>query len=177
MKVRPGLVEDAAGIARVHVVSWKATYAGMLPDDYLAGLSYERQRSRWEQILGAQNRHSFVLVAERDGRIVGFASGGREREGDAFYTGELYAIYLVPEEQRHGYGRRLVAAVVEGLVAGGHRAMLVWVLAANTPARVFYERLGGRFVGTGWHDLGGISCEEASYGWRELSSLSFAPAR
>src|SRR5205809_105170 len=37
--IRPARVEDAAGIAKVHIDSWRTTYKGMVPDEHLAGLS------------------------------------------------------------------------------------------------------------------------------------------
>ena len=33
--IRPDDVSDAVAIARVHVDSWRTTYAGIVPDDYL----------------------------------------------------------------------------------------------------------------------------------------------
>ena len=36
--VRPAVRDDLPGIARVHVESWRTTYAGLMPPDYLAGL-------------------------------------------------------------------------------------------------------------------------------------------
>ena len=46
-KVRRARVEDAAEIARVHVDSWRTTYAGLVPADHLASLSYERFEQNW----------------------------------------------------------------------------------------------------------------------------------
>ena len=41
--IRAAQLEDAAGIARVHVDSTRTTYKGIFPDAYLATLSYSRQ--------------------------------------------------------------------------------------------------------------------------------------
>jgi GNAT superfamily N-acetyltransferase len=154
------------------VESWRTTYAGLIPADFLAGLSAQAQERRWAEILAAQGGATFVYVAESDGEVVGFSSGGREREGNSKYSGELYAIYLLHEHQGRGLGRELVGAVAGRLADAGHRAMLVWVLAANTAARGFYEHLGGRFLGDARHDVAGLELDEASYGWTDLEILS-----
>ena len=43
MLIREASPTDAAAIARVHVDSWRTTYAGIVPADYLANLSYTRR--------------------------------------------------------------------------------------------------------------------------------------
>lgn len=54
----------------------------------------------WESILTAGEPTSFTLLASgADRRVVGFASGGRERTGALGSEGELYAIYLLKEAQ------------------------------------------------------------------------------
>ena len=96
MLIREASPSDAAAIARVHVDSWRTTYAGIVPADYLANLSYTRREQFWRDILSTPTPSGCVYVAAQDtGEIVGFASGGPERSGNAIYRGELYAIYLL----------------------------------------------------------------------------------
>ena len=40
MRIRAAKPADAGSLARVHVDSWRSTYTGILPDEFLAGLSY-----------------------------------------------------------------------------------------------------------------------------------------
>ncbi len=37
--IRPGKSSDAEAIAKVHVIAWRETYAGIVPNDYLDSLS------------------------------------------------------------------------------------------------------------------------------------------
>src|ERR671939_726224 len=141
--IREATPHDARGIATVHVLSWRTTYRGLLSDRYLDGLDIDDHESRWQRLLASGGGDTFV--AQEGSEIVGFASCGRERDQDPIYLGELYAIYLLQDNQRRGLGRRLVSAVAERLIELEYRSMLVWVLAAN-PARGFYEALGGAFV-------------------------------
>jgi len=169
---RLALPADAAEIARVNVRSWRETYAGMLPDRYLAALNVREQEDRWARTIQDPYRRSVVLVAEDGGQVVGFASCGRERDGDERYAGELYAIYVAAEAQGHGLGRALVEAAAAALALRGMTSMVVWVLRDNARARGFYERLGGTYLRERPLDLGsGISAPEVSYVWSDTAPL------
>ena len=169
--VRPAEVADAAAIARVHVDSWRTTYRDLLSDEFLASLDASSYEERWRRIL--EDGSSGVYVAAEGREIAGFASGGRERAGEQGYEGELYAIYLLREAQGRGHGRRLVQAVVGGLRQRGLRDMIVWVLRDNSPARGFYERLGGVYVRTQPITIGSSQLEEVAYGWRSLDQVRY----
>lgn len=171
MLIREAAPADAEAIARVHVDSWRTTYAGIVPADYLANLSYGRREQFWRDILSAPAQAGCVYVAAHDtGQIVGFASGGPERSGDGVYQGELYAIYLLARYQHQGLGRHLTMAVVKRLLQGGLQSMLVWVLAAN-PGCAFYARLGGQQVYEKKITIGTAPLLEVAYGWPDLRTL------
>ncbi len=147
MRIRAAVPADAASKARVHVDSWRETYPGIVPAEYLASLSYRKREAVWMDILAAGRPAECNFVAEAaSGEIVGFAGGGPEGEGNRPYAAELYAIYVLAEHQRAGLGRRLVSAVAGRLLSDGLRTMLVWVLEDNRPACQFYEALGGTIV-------------------------------
>jgi ribosomal protein S18 acetylase RimI-like enzyme len=169
--IRPATIEDAPAIAGVHVESWRTTYRGMLPDDFLASLSEAGYAERWERVI--RDGATVVRVAEDAGELVGFASGGRERAGETGYTGELYAIYLLESAQRCGHGRELLRAIVEGLRRMELRDMIIWVLRDNQPARLFYERLGGVYVRSQPITIGPATLEEVSYGWPRLDAVRY----
>jgi GNAT superfamily N-acetyltransferase len=177
VEIRAAHPSDAAAIAKVHVDSWRTTYRGIVPDDFLAALSYEQREGMWCDILSPPSRSSFVYVAEDPcGQIVGFASGGPARDADPDYTGELYAIYVLQDQQRHGLGRRLIATLVQQLIQAGMLSLLVWVLADN-PARRFYETLGGQYVYDKQVSIGSAQLVEVAYGWRHAGILVAARQR
>ena len=177
--VREAHPTDAAGIARVHVDTWRATYRGIVPDDHLDSLTYEARERFWARTLERLAAHRAageahpggLFVAEAPGRgVVGFAACGREATGDPQYPGELYAIYVLDAWQGQGLGRRLARAVADRLAAAGLHAMLVWVLADN-PMRRFYEALGGRLLREKQVEIGGVALDEIAYGWPDTAAL------
>ncbi|HTM07141.1 MAG TPA: GNAT family N-acetyltransferase [Verrucomicrobiae bacterium] len=169
--IRPARGEDAGPIARLHVESWRTTYAGIIPDDYIARFTADERERVWRRILAEEARRECVCVAEDDaGTLVGFVSGGAERSGAKAFRGELYALYLLQPFQRRGIGRRLTAALARRLLAAGYDSMLVWVLAEN-PAREFYAVLGGALVGEKPAGIGGAALTEVAYGWKDIQRL------
>ena len=171
MIIRIATADDAAGIAVVHVESWRSTYTGIIPDDVLASRSRTEREHSWRQMLAAPESEGSVYVAEdRNGEIIGFISGGPERSGDTVYIGEIYALYLLASFQGQGIGRQLMRALVGRMVQEGTTTLLLWVLAAN-PARAFYERLGGQPVREKTEMIGGAPLLHIAYGWRDAGII------
>ena len=169
--IREANVSDAAAIATVHVDSWRTTYTGVVPDDFLAQLSYEQRERTWRDVLSAHGATEFVFVAEAEAsNIVGFAHGGPERSGNTDYKGELYAIYLLEAYQRKGIGRQLAQAIAKRLVEEGLDSMLVWVFV-NNPSQDFYSALGGHRLYEQEITIGGAKLVEVAYGWRDMRGL------
>lgn len=171
MKIRPAHVNDAEGIARVHVESWQSTYKGIIAENYLASLSIKRRAERWRKNLSDQTSRTWVFVVEKTNKqIVGIASGGPQRDPQLNYDGELYAIYLLEEAQRRRLGSRLMHALADQLAAHGYKRLLVWVLESN-PSRKFYEALGGKYVAKKIIAIGKQDLIEVAYGWQNLRTL------
>ena len=93
MRIRRANLADAAAIARIQVDTWRTTYPGIVPAEYLANLSYRDGGSWWETVLSKDRPAARILVAQNHvGEVIGFAGGGRERQGNPTYMAELYFI-------------------------------------------------------------------------------------
>ena len=166
--IRKAEIGDVAGIAIVHVDSWKSTYKGIVPDDFLESLSYETREKMW--MAGVKENHIYI-VEDENGKVMGFATGGKERTGKhEAYVGELYAIYLLEGQQGKGVGRMLFQSVVDDLKEKKLDSMLIWALEEN-PACRFYEALGGKKIDTTEIEIAGKRLSEVAYGWNNLSDL------
>lgn len=166
--IRQAGIEDADSIASVHVQSWKTTYAGIVPDSYLASLSAESRTQNWREQLSAGT--ATVLVVQDEMGVFGFVCGGTLRDQIDGFDAELYAIYLLQEKQKHGVGKALTRQLASILYDKGFRSLIVWVLAKN-PAVEFYRHLGGAEVATKQIEIGGVQLTELAFGWRRLSVL------
>ena len=166
---------DAGAIARVHVDTWRTTYAGILPADFLADLAYANSESNWSQAISADRPGASMLVAETEGcDIAGFAYGAPEREDNPLYRGELFAIYVLKGHQRRGVGRRLFSAMASHFISQDIDSMLLWVLEDNHPARQFYELMGGEYVEQKTITICGTDLIEVAYGWKDITEIAVA---
>ena len=156
--IRPAAPADVPGIREVATRTWRAAYAGLIPDAdierFLASAYAPEHVARTLDHLGA----GYLVAAGPDG-ILGYAFGGLNRAGD----GELFALYVLPERQGQGIGHRLWHGVANHLRGLGSADILVWVLATNRPARRFYERQGARPVAERDFPVGNGTIPEVGY--------------
>lgn len=135
---------DARAIAEIGVAGWRVAYAGILPRDFLAGLSVTAREIAWQSMLEADEMDGAPSwMAERDGRPVGYVASGPPRDDDVpLPAAEIYAIYVAPDAWRRGVGRTLLATAVEHWRVRGATTLVLWALEANAAGRAFYESVG-----------------------------------
>ena len=165
MLIREARQEDADAIAEIHVRSWQAAYAGLLPREALAALSIPDRAARWRSWLERPAPGLRVWVEEDDGRIIGFSSTGPSRDpGATRRHAEMFTIYLAPDVVGRGWGRTLFAHAIDDLRRQGFRSAELWVLKENDRARRFYEAAGCRSDGEEkTESLYGIDVHEIRY--------------
>ena len=94
MKIRRATIKDAEGIAKVHVDSWRTTYKGIIPDEFLKNLSYEKRTELW--IANISKSDNYLLVAETsEGEIIGFADIWKRETNTMPDATDLTSIYLL----------------------------------------------------------------------------------
>jgi ribosomal protein S18 acetylase RimI-like enzyme len=171
-RLRLATEEDASAIARVQHASWQAAYLGMLPHEVMVGMDEAQGTGFWQKVLRQARRGDAVLVGELEEQVVGFISYGPIRERVPGYSGEFYALYVLPEAQGCGMGTALIAQAARNLVRQRWVGATVWVLEENRLARRFYERLGGLPLGAPkCLHYGGqryVGVREVGYGWPDL---------
>lgn len=159
MEARAATPEDARAIADVHVRTWQTAYRHVFPAAVLDAITVDERENVWRQILA--DAGTAVFVAHDGDRIVGFASVGPARDEED--TGELYAIYVLPELWGAGYSHELMQSVLAWLMTEQYVSAILWVLDDNPRARRFYEREGWRHDGERLETLRGVEVSEARY--------------
>lgn len=141
--IRGARTEDAEEIASVHDAAWRDAYRGIIPGRELERMVARRGPGWWHRAITKGTR---LTVLDFDESVVGYTSYGRNRVPSLPFGGEIFELYLAPEFQGIGFGRRLFDAARRDLANFGLRSTLVWALADNDRALGFYRRLGGRTV-------------------------------
>ena len=94
------------------------------------------------------------LVWEENGEILGYAYAARPFERAAYSWCAEPSIYLRPDAQGRGIGRRLYLALEELLKRLGCRVLLALITGENTGSVAFHQKLGysvcGEIHRCGW---------------------------
>jgi ribosomal protein S18 acetylase RimI-like enzyme len=167
IQVRDATPADGAAMGAVQIAAWRAAYAGVMRDDYLAGLDPDAFGDRWRRSAAEDPKPGRALLVGGLGeRVVAIAATGefRARASDDEPTGELWMLNTHPDAFGTGAAVALHAEALRRLAGAGHREVVLWVVRENARARRFYEREGWTADG---HetiaDLGGVDVTEIRY--------------
>jgi GNAT superfamily N-acetyltransferase len=129
MTLRQATRVDVAGIQRVrHAVRENRLVSTTISDDDVRE-AIERTGRGW--------------VIESEGEVVAFAIGKAS-------TGNVWALFVHPDHERQGYGRRLHDTMVSWLASQGVGRL--WLTTEpGTRAQAFYEAAGWERVGSTEH--------------------------
>ena len=145
ISVRPATLDDSERIADIHVRTWQAAYAGVMPQEFLDRLDVDARTAMWRRAIDGGTPPGAIFLAEVGGEVVGFIAVGRFRSpesGPDRAVGEVFAIYVAAEHWSTRAGHALMRAAVDHLADHGITEIRLWVLADNPRARRFYERFG-----------------------------------
>ena len=173
--VFPAGPSDAEDMARVHVVAWRETYRGLLPDAFLARMSEPGFTRRFQRALTAPGDSVTLVGAERHG-LVAYAQGGASRRSGANLANggeaEIHTLYVLRQAQGAGLGARLMIEMTRALAAQGATSLMISVLRDNLRARGFYEHLGGEPEAARQEPgPGGRLLYEVAYRWADIRNL------
>jgi GNAT superfamily N-acetyltransferase len=144
--VRTAERRDIPDLIRAHVDAWRVGYRDVIDHGYLDSPLLEEQRSTmWNNWGWVDRPGQHVVVAETDGRVLGFGFVGPERaepEGTFTGLGEVYAFYFHPDAWGSGAATRTMTSCHAVLQQQGFSHAVLWVLRDNPRARRFYEKMG-----------------------------------
>lgn len=134
--IRPAENKDLPAVQALVNASWRATYAGAIPDDRMAGI-LERRHAL--DLFGRQlaSEGGIFLIAEDNGIIVGHAYA--QQQSDDLYLDRLH---IAPHRKGQGIGSMLMDEIFSAARDG--RPVTVEIVEDNHAARGFYERFGFR---------------------------------
>jgi GNAT superfamily N-acetyltransferase len=169
---RPAALADSQRIASLHTVSWRDAYRGILPDSYLAGPIAEERANLWQSRLSSPNSdRRYVLLAESEGRLVGFVCVLLDEE--PLWGAYLENLHVLPQLKGRGLGRQLFSRAAQWVMSNEPGWPIhLWVFEANHGARRFYDALSGQVVEYRLkHGPGGVEIPSLRYVWRDLRVL------
>ena len=160
ISIRRARTGDAAALSAVSDAAWREAYLGIIPGVALHRM-LARRGPRWWQASIDHGRP--LVVLDVHDRVAGYVSYGRCRNRGLPAEGEIDELYLSPEYQGLGFGKRMFRAVRNDFAHRGMKRLVVWCLCENVRAREFYERLGGRSVAETMERVAGVHLGKVAY--------------
>ena len=144
--IRPAAPADLAAIGRLGALLVR-THHDFDPDRFIAATP--QTEHGYGSFLGTQldKPNIIILVAERDGDVVGYTYAGVE--GNDYMSlrgpaGVLHDIVVDPAHRGHGVGRVLLDATLEALKARGAPRVVLSTAERNESVQRLFARAGFR---------------------------------
>ena len=164
VRIRPATVDDVAELVQVHYTTWKDTYPRLVESVTLDDVEtrfmtqeggLKGHEARWADTITNKQSNHRVFLAENDDKIVGFVLPSI-REDDAGY---IKALYVLPDAQGSGVGRKLLKRSLEWMKADTNPVYLT-VVTTNPKAINLYKSYGFEITGKPEWDGEGIRMDE-----------------
>jgi ribosomal protein S18 acetylase RimI-like enzyme len=144
--IRKATPKDLAAIGRLGALLVRTHY-DFDPKRFIAPSPDTEDRYGW--FLGTQLKkpNIIILVADRDGKVIGYTYSGVE--GNDYMAlrgpaGVVYDIVVDPDHRKQGVGRLLLDATLEALKARGAPRAVLSTAERNTDAQRLFDRAGFR---------------------------------
>ncbi|MFL6726860.1 MAG: GNAT family N-acetyltransferase [Sphingomicrobium sp.] len=146
MTVRPAVVADGDALGRLGALLVAEHYE-FDPKRFIAPIANLAERYGSFLISQSERPEMLVLVAERDGEVVGYAFGGME--GNDYMAlrgpaGALYDLVVSPEHRRQRIGTQLLDAALAALAGLGAPRVVLFTAEKNDGAQRMFEQAGFR---------------------------------
>lgn len=138
VSIRDAVSSDASLIRELAEQTWWPTYSPFVEKEqirYMLDVIYAE--SALQSVMQDGSQHFLILSDERGPQ--GFASFGKRKEDERVY--KLHKIYILPDNQGKGYGKKLIEEIKARLSAAGIHTLDLNVNRYNT-AKDFYEKIG-----------------------------------
>jgi len=135
--VRDAQAGDAEAFVRAYELSWDAMAAPLVGKALANLVPLDDRIEGFRAALEQRSDDARILVAVRDGHVVGVATCVRDGA-----TSELRSLYVVPDAWGKGVAQRLMGSAIDAMRERGATEATLWVVEDNSRARRFYEREG-----------------------------------
>ena len=140
MNIREANAEDIEPIASLYVMNWKKTYVGLLPDNFLNGLTVNEGIKKWQEYLNKEKHR--IFVAYENEKILGFSACKEDKElKNCLY---LYSLHVSETSRGKGVGTKLINTVGSYAYIKGYEHMSICIVKGNDNAKRIYEKMGAK---------------------------------
>lgn len=143
---RKTTINDAYDIEYVAAHSWKETYSGYMPREYLENriATINDKIERAKNLLKSTNTY---YVAEVNNKVVGILHYKESIDEKYKDYGYLESLYVLKDYQGLGIGKELFKIAIKAFIDLGYDNMYLECLQGNDAIN-FYKKYGGKVIDT-----------------------------
>jgi GNAT superfamily N-acetyltransferase len=160
--VRPAVPDDAGGITRIQLTTWRHAYRRILPQHVVDGIDEAWVTRRWQTSIEdpPSPRHRVLVAVEQaeQAYLVGFVASGEvdetalapDEDPEKLLRPDVASVtdlLVEPRWGRRGHGSRLLAASAELWRADGFATAVGWSFEADAAMRAFLTSAGWELDG------------------------------
>ena len=169
--LRKAIPDDAYWICFVNAHTWYTTYKWLIPDKFLENRinSIEEKAEKVRELI--KNGGKYLVVENTDKKeIIWMLIYWPSRNQNYPNSWEINAIYILPEYQKLGIGKKLFLAWIGELIKLWYNDMIINVLKWNNAIN-FYKKYGGVVVWERSDEIGEIIIYEDILYFENIESI------
>ncbi len=152
---RKATVADALLLCQTRQKAWDTCYRGILPNEMIDKFDYDFHITREQKNLQNPRFHTYLVMDDEEcAGYFTYICSPKPLWRDYYFR--LLSLYLLPELQKKGLGRRIFLYIAKQCGEMGHQKLYLSCDPQNTNALAFYYHMGCRVV---FEDIG----HECSY--------------
>jgi GNAT superfamily N-acetyltransferase len=140
--LRAARESDGPAIGAIKVEAWRRAYGAILPAAVLDGLDVSGESAEWGAYAQARPPDDRLIVACRDGAVIGYGRSEPCPDPDVPGAGEVAGLYVRPAAQGQGVGTAMLGWLAGDLAARGFDPIVLWHFVGNRQAAAVYARFG-----------------------------------
>ena len=140
--IRRANINDLKAMVEINVKAWTINYKGIMEDDLIKSRTTEVVFNRWKESNWIEDENISTFLFIEDNLIKGYVSGSNKRKENDKYDCEIGALYVAPEFQKQGIGKKLLDYMKKHFKKVGYVKMIIWT-TKGLPNNGFYKKMGG----------------------------------
>lgn len=173
MIIREANIDDVNMISGIYVANWKATYKGLLSDDYLDSLTVAGVSDKWETFMKESGNR--IFIAEEADEILGFGACTADHEiENCLY---IDALHVNEDSRGKGIGTKLLGTIAKYAEDEGYKKISICIVRGNDAAGDMYRNLGAVHHSFFIDDFAGTKSNSEKLIWPEVKVLRERAAR
>ena len=154
--IRKAELKDVNIIAQILTTTWKSAYKGIVNSDYSNNLPIEKYIRIFTENI---NQNKEIIFVNEDKNVNGFISGICSNDN---YDCEIIGLYILPEHQRNGIGKQLVAKMLDYFKIQEKHNLIIWTLD-GAENNAFYRSIGGSKKEFKYLQIGSQTCRGVGF--------------